>query len=247
MPTTEIRNGISYTPENRGYRPPPEQPQWRAPDVYAPALQADGDDTAVQRAHKAILHARDEHRKHLAETDAIREHLTAEGYKARLAEFQNTSAAKAVDREFENITARRDEAVANVEKVRKSLSPSGDVAAELRATRYRDRVIRQLDAKQPNERFELANALIAGATREEIGVLLQELGPYLESKGASPEWIDAAVAQVVPEYAAARATAELAEKAYQVTRTNFDFARKSFGTDRPATIFVDPSKFDPDA
>ena len=258
MPRTEIRNGISYTPEHRGYQPPPPVPEWRAPDVYAPALKTEG--TVVQQAHKTILHARDEHRKHLAQTEEIRSHLSAEGYKARLAEFQNTPcclmsrcarrrtpAAKAVDRMFEAVTARRDEAVANVAQVKRSLSPAGDAATEMRATRLRDRVIRTLDTKDQAQLFDAANQLLAGASREELGVLLQELPSYLQSRGGTADWIDDAVGQLVPEFAAARAQAKLAEQAYQIARTNVDFARKSFGTDRPATIFVDPSKFDPDA
>jgi hypothetical protein len=247
MPTTEIRNGISYTPEpeHRGYQPPPPVPEWRAPEVYAPALKTEG--TVVQQAHKTILHARDEHRKHLAQTEEIRSHLSAEGYKARLAEFQNTPAAKAVDRMFEAVTARRDEAVANVAQVKRSLSPAGDAATEMRATRLRDRVIRTLDTKDQAQLFDAANQLLAGASREELGVLLQELPAYLQSRGSTTDWLDSAVAAIVPEFAAARARAKLAEQAYQIARTNVDFAHKSFGTDRPATIFVDPSKFDPDA
>ena len=60
----------------------------------------------IQQAHKKILHARDEHQKHLAATEEIRGHLSAEGYDARLAEFQNTAAAKDVDRALESAPPR---------------------------------------------------------------------------------------------------------------------------------------------
>jgi hypothetical protein len=245
MPTWEIPNGVAYKPDLRGWQPREAPPEWREPDVTAPALSFEG--TVTQQTHATILHACNEHKKHLAQTEEIRSRLSAEGYEARLAEFKNTSAAKAVDRMFEAVTARRDEAVANVAKVKRSLSPAGDAATEMRATRLRDRVIRTLDTKDQAQLFDAANQLIAGATREELGVLLQELPAYLQSRGSTTDWLDSAVAAIVPEFAAARAQAKLAEQAYQITRTNVDFARKSFGTDRPATIFVDPSKFDPDA
>jgi vacuolar-type H+-ATPase subunit E/Vma4 len=244
MPTTEIPNGVSYTPDHRGYQPRTAAPEWRAPDVYAPALKVDG--TVVEQAHAAIVHARDEHQKHLAATDAIREHFTDEGYRARLDAFRSTSAAKEVDRALENVTARRDAAAANVDKVRKSLSPNTDTSGELRASRYLQRVIRTLDGKDGGALFESANQLISSATREELGTLLQELPAYLQSRGSTTDWIDAAVAQVVPEFATARAQLKQAESAFQVVRTNVQFVRQAFASDRPATILVDPSKYDPD-
>ena len=203
MPTTEIPNGVSYTPDRRGYQPRTAAPEWREPDVAAPAIKTEG--TVVERAHAAITHANNEFQKHLATTEAIREHLTPEGYRDRIEAFQGTSAARAVDAEFENVTARRDAAAANVEKVKRDLSPTGDTAAELRANRYLNRVIRNLDGKDGGALFESANELIAGATREELGTLLQELPSYLKSRGSTTDWIDAAVAQVVPEFATARA------------------------------------------
>jgi len=243
MSTTEIHNGISYsTPiDQRRYQEPPVQPEWRAPKVAAPALKAEG--SVVERTHKAILHARDEQRRHIAETDVLRAHFTEDGYRARLAEFANTAAAKAVDTEFAAVTAHRDAALANVDKVRRDLSKNGDTAAELRASRYRDRVIRTLDAKDSGELYSTANELISAASREELGTLLQELSPYLRARGATVDWIDEAVAQVVPEFATARAQLKRAEAAFQITRQNMGFVKQGFANGRPATIFADPSEY----
>ena len=74
MPTTEIPNGVSYTPDRRGYQPRTAAPEWREPDVYAPGLKSEG--TAVERAHAAITHANNEFQNHLATTEAISEHRT---------------------------------------------------------------------------------------------------------------------------------------------------------------------------
>ena len=140
MSITEIRNGISYTVPNdrRGYQPPPAQQEWRAPDVTAPAVKAEG--SVVQQAHKAVVHAHNEFRKHLDATEAIRGNFTEDGYRAQVAEFQNTSAAKAVDAALESVVARRDAAAEHVAKVKRDLSPPADTAGELRSTRYRDRM-----------------------------------------------------------------------------------------------------------
>jgi len=246
MPTTEIPNGISYTSDRRGYQPPPPPPPpFRAPDVAVYALKTEGG-TTVQQAHAAIQHANSEFQKHVAATDAIREHFTPEGYQAQIGRFQNTSAARAVDTALESVTARRDAAAAQVDKVKKSLSPDSDVAAELRATRYRDRMLRTLDSKDPGQLFDAANDLIAGASREEVGTLLQELPAYLQSRGSDAAWLDAAVAQHVPEYAQARAQLKQAEAAFQITRSNAKSVREAFAAGHRTVIFADPSRYDPD-
>ena len=244
MPTTEIPNGVSYSPPDyqRGYQPPLPQPEWRAPDVDAPAVKVDGN--PVQRTHAAVVHANNEFQKHLDTTQELSAHLTAEGYQARIAEFQNTSAARAVDTEFEAVTAYRDAAADNVAKVKRDLSPAGDTATELRATRYRDRVLRQLDAKDSGALFEAANGLLASATREQLGTLLEELPSYLQARGMTNiDWIDAAVAAVVPEYAAAHAELMRAEKAFVITRQNVGFVRQGFAKGRPAKFLVDPGEY----
>ena len=247
MSITEIRNGISYTVPNdrRGYQPPPAQQEWRAPDVTAPAVKAEG--SVVQQAHKAVVHAHNEFRKHLDATEAIRGNFTEDGYRAQVAVFQNTSAAKAVDAALESVVARRDAAAEHVAKVKRDLSPPADTAGELRSTRYRDRIIRQLDTKESGALFEAANELIAGATRQELSVLLEELPTYLQSRGATSDWIDARVGQVVPEYGAARQQLQRAESARQIVDYNVKSVRKGFADGRASSVFADPTRFDPDA
>jgi hypothetical protein len=247
MSITEIHNGVSYSPPSsqRGYQPPTPTPEWRAPDVAAPAVNAEG--SIVQQAHKKMVHANNEFRSHLDATEAIRANFSPEGYQAQIDAFQNTSAAKDVDRALESVTARRDAAAANVDKVRKSLSPNGDTASELRATRVSARMVRQLDAKQPGELFNEVNDMLASANREELGVLLVELPAYLQSRGSTSDWIEAAVANIVPELAAARAEHKRAEQAFQIMRTNAQHVRQGFTNGRPAAVIIDPSKYDPDA
>lgn len=127
------------------------------------------------------------------------------------------------------------------------MSPNAETAGELRASRYLQRVIRNLDGKDGGALFEEANRLVSSATREELGTLLQELPSYLQSRGSTTDWLDAAVGQVVPEFASARAEHKKAEQALQVMRTNVQFVRQAFANGRPATHLIDPARFDPDA
>jgi hypothetical protein len=241
-------NTISYRiPDSqRGYQAPTPPPVFRAPEVAAAAARTEG--TVAQQAHAAIVHGQNEFRKHIEATDRIRGNFTDAGYQAQITAFQNTSAAKSVDSALESVTARRDAAAANVAQVRKSLSPNGDVASELRATRYRDRVVRTLDAKDRGQLFTAARELLAEASREELGVLLVELPPYLQSRGSTSDWIDAEVGRIVPEYGAAQSQLNRAEQAQQIVRQNAQFARNAFATGRPATVFVPyDAAYDPDA
>jgi hypothetical protein len=91
MSITEIHNGVSYSPPSsqRGYQPPTPTPEWRAPDVAAPAVNAEG--SIVQQAHKKMVHANNEFRSHLDATEAIRANFSPEGYQAQIDAFQNTS------------------------------------------------------------------------------------------------------------------------------------------------------------
>ena len=261
MPTTEHNGVITYTPDNRGYQPPPPAaPEWRAPEPWAPAVKVEG--TPLQQDHAAITHANNEFKRHIAATEEVRANFSPEGYQAQVDAFQTTPAAKAVDRALESVTARRDAAAANVDKVRRDLSPAGDTATELRNTRYWDRTVKILDSVDNDSRLSsVTDELIANADRAQLGVLLDELEPYLQArvqKLNSPRdraqlidsyrsAIEAATARVVPEYAQARAVAKQAESAFQVMRTNVQHVRNGFANGRPAAVLIDPSKFDPDA
>ena len=109
-----------------------------------------------------------------------------------------------------------------------------------------DRVIRTLDAKDSGDLFTAANALLASASREELGTLLQELPAYLPSRGVTTDWIDAEVGRIVPEYGAAKAQLQRAESVFQITRQNANLARRSFADSSTRVIFADPTKYDPD-
>jgi hypothetical protein len=236
----------SWSPPNRGYQPPPAPPQFRAPDVSAAALNGKG--TVAQKACDSIAHAHKEYAKHIEATNAQRDNYTQQGYEHQIALFHETSAAKAVQPAVDAVHRRRDEAALKVDLARRALSPNGDAAAESRATRLRDRVIRQLDALDDNgQAFARAQQIVTDATPEELGTLLQELPAYMESRGSSSGWIEPLVAEKVPAYGQAKAQLQKADAAVQIVNLNMRHLQDAYGRGQTRTPhFTDPAGYDPD-
>jgi hypothetical protein len=195
-----------------------------------------------------------------------RRSTTPEGAKQRINEFTRTSAAKAVDAALDSVRERRDKAAARVEHLKRELSPAGDTATELRNSRYWERTVKILDNVSDHMRLSnVANDLIATADRAELGVLLQELGPYMQARIEAlnvPQnnrqrildgyvtAIEAATDKAVPEYGKAKRQLSQAEKAFQVTTHNAKLVRDCFTLGSPLAYrkpqFINASKYDPD-
>jgi hypothetical protein len=244
MPETEILNGIRWTApdERRVYQPPVPAAEFEAPRVTANAVKVDG--SVVEQAHATFTHAKTAFEKFL--NNIPREHYSADGLDAQIKKFGDTGAAKAVDEAVEQVRARADKAGAQVDKIRRDLSPNGDTAAELRATRYWNRTQAVLDTAKEGA-FGAAQKLIAEADREQLGTLLQELPSYLQSHGHTSDWIDTAVGQVVPEYAQAARQRHKAQQALTITEYNAKSLRKLFAQGYAGvSIITDARTHDPD-
>ena len=247
----EIPNGIGYKvpAEHRGYQPPQTPEPFAPPPVTAAPVRAEG--TVLEQAHAAMVHARNSFEKHVTTTNESRHHYTDEGFQQQLARFFDTPAAKDVDCAVTRVLQRRDNAAIQVDKIRKDLSPAGDAATELRASRLWLRTQRRLDSLDSGKLFGAATDLIANSSRAELGVLLEEIGPYLESRGVSTDWIDTAVGQAVPEYGSALAQLKKANQAATIVEYNSKALRDSFtnaatnGAYRKP-LFVDAGEYDPD-
>ncbi|WP_440713107.1 hypothetical protein [Gordonia sp. FQ] len=110
---------------------------------------------------------------------------------------------------------------------RADLSPDGDTAAELRATRYWARTQRVLDTKSDNDLTRAAQALVEQATPTELGTLLQELGTYLTSRGKTDLQVDLWIRERAPEVAAAHTAAITATKRRTVVEHNVAAVRRA--------------------
>ncbi|MGO8768853.1 hypothetical protein [Mycobacterium sp.] len=146
----------------------------------------------------------------------------------------------------EGVRQRRDKAQSEVDAIRRGLSPDGDVAAELRASRYWDRSRRILDSLDSGKLLGASQELLSTAHRAELATLLTELGPYFTSRGQATKWIEPAVARIVPEFGRAREQLAKADQALQVITYNAAALGRGFNQGRPPTALADPHRYDPD-
>jgi hypothetical protein len=165
---------------------------------------------------------------------------------------ETVAAAQAVDDAVARAEQRATQAAAHVDQVRKGLSPVGDAAAELRASRYWHRTERQLDGVEDGRVLEAARDLVAKANTAELGTLLEELGGYLTARGQSTDWVDGVVAEKIPELHKAREALRKAVQAKTVIQYNASQVHgRIAGTRAPngyrAPILVDVTKYDPDS
>jgi len=210
--------------------------------VTAPAANVSG--TVIEQAHAMMTHAKAQFGKHL---DSIqRDRYSAGGLREEIANFADTDAARAVDKAVEQVRQRRDQAQTQADEVHRNLSPNGDTATELRASRFWNRTKGLLDTVDTGQLLGRAQGLLTKADRAELGTLLQELAPYLTSRGQATDWIDSAVAEIVPEFSHARNQLRTADQALQITAFNAKALRRGFEKGRLPTVIVDPGKYDPD-
>lgn len=196
--------GIYDTPNNMfphraGYVRPGRADDLQPDQTATSARQFKG--TVFEQALAAIAHAQNAYQRHVDATNADKHRYSPQGYQEQITGFGETAAAKAIADHVDRVKARRDQAQAHVAQVRRTLSPDGDTAGELRATRYWNRTKAVLDAHSTPDVVTRGTELISQATPAELGTLLQELEPYCVARGvASTDWIDAAVGQSSPEY-----------------------------------------------
>ncbi|GAT04467.1 hypothetical protein [Mycolicibacterium fortuitum] len=235
----------SMYPERDNYVAPPPPDEYRIDPQPVRVRAARTEGTVLEQAHAAIVHAYNEFGKHLKAVDANKHRYSADGYREQVDAFNNTDAVKAIDQHVDRVRARRDEAQKEVNDAFRALSPNGDAAAESRATRYWNRAERLLDSTK-GDKLGVARELVAKASREELGTLLQELPTYLQSVGSPSSWIDADVATTVPEYSAAKAKLQRAEQSLQLITADANRIKQGFVARRMGVPPTNPSKYDPD-
>ena len=218
--------------------------EWRTENLPDPAPRQDGTGTVIEKAHAAMLEAQSAFTRHL---DSIRrDRYSNEGMREEIASFADTHAAHSVDTAVEQVRQRRDQAQVHLDTIRQELSPDGDTAAELRAGRYWNRSKGLLDSADSSQVLGRTKNLLAKATPAERGTLLQELASYLASRGVAADWIDSAVAEIVPEFGHAREQLRTADQALQIAKFNANALRRGFEIGRPPSAIVDAGKYDPD-
>lgn len=223
-------------------------------DVTSPAVDFTG--TVVEQAIAAINHAQNEFHRTIEKFSPERRNYTTDNWAAQLDKFADTGAYAALDHHVAQVQNRRDQAQSHLDEVRRSLSPDGDTAVELRASRFWNRSKGVLDSKQDSsEVMHTARALIAKSTPAELGTLLQELPAYCSARGVKDlNWIDDTAGTVAPEYrkaakqlAKAKQAATLVEYSARSLRRNIE-TRQERRVVLPVTMKsgVSLDKYDPD-
>jgi hypothetical protein len=219
--------------------------------------------TVTEQAYNALAHTQKIFERYVERIDTSK--FTPEGVQEVIAQFANTAAGRGFEATVNRVVENRDQAAARVEHLRRELSPAGDTATELRNSRYWARTLKILENVSDSSRLStVAEELIAKADRNELGVLLAELEPYMQTRietftGLSPDQrrrmlegykqpIEAATDKAIPEYAKAKRRHAQAEKVHQIMQFNAETMRKltssTPGSYRP--VFSDPRAYDPD-
>jgi hypothetical protein len=195
-------------------------------------------------ANRTIADTEKRFRQHLAGIDGG--DYSGDGHAKAVRSFDTAS----IDDAVAQIRQRAEDAAQEVGRIRRGLSPGGDIAAELRASRYWNRAARTLDAAGPGQLTTAATNLVVSADRAELGTLLQELGPYLSSRGQPTDWIDDAVADKVPEYRTGRRKLAKSDQSRTIVEYNARALRNAVeraheGYRQPYFVAID--RYDPDA
>jgi hypothetical protein len=239
--------GPSRPTEDRSMRLVGSDPSRRQAPTPQQQPQADATANPAADAYGAIINAAREFGQHLQVVDQHRGQLSDDGVRAHIAAFADSHAAKAVDSAVADVRARRDAAAAKRDSIFAGLSPDGDAAAELRATRDWNRAKAILDRADDGVVGTTARKAIANADPAERGVLIRELPGYCEARGVPADWLDAAVTQAVPELAAADREYRAAERAAEVVDHDAKVLKRALAEGRapdPRTL-VDPTAISP--
>lgn len=226
--------------------------------------------TAFQRARTAIEAAKTGYAKHLegnkATLSADRQRLsnirgevgpdaaalTNMEFGVRNRAFANSDAFRTMIKAVDDVRARHEQARTRLTKVRNELSPDGDTAAELRATRYWNRTKGILDScSGPNgnhsARLRIEKA-IASATPHELGTLLQEVEGYCESRKLSTaDWLDHALEKAAPDYMRAKRDVHRSSQALTLIESTASRIKTAVESGHNAPMIISlPDNYDPD-
>ena len=224
----------------------PEQPvapmQPRQPVATTSFGDVPRQDTALARAHQHMVSAADNF--DTAMTGIDRNSLTDEGLLAVVADAAErpTATIAAAERAAQDLarsTADR------IESIHNGLSSRADLAAEMRAGRTWERLRRILDGTPPNRVTGMAHQLVGNADPAELGVLAEELGPYLKSRQLPADWLTTALTDVSPELKQAAERAAKAVKAQQIVEANARSLRKAMTAARQTGSWRKPPLINP--
>lgn len=196
--------------------------------------------TAVQNAQGADSHARNEF-------DRYRRTLPASGLVEGGRQFANTPAARAADNTADAVGARLAAAQARHDQIisRLRVDPS-DAAAQTSAFRWWQRTKPLLDKETGSGLMTAISKIIDDASPDVLAAAVEELGPYVESRGQTGAYFDNLLASKLPELAAARDEVGTLTKAKDIVNHNRDSLHAAYqrGYQPPPPVRADPYDVD---
>lgn len=223
-----------------GHAEPPRQPATPQPQPQ----------TVVGQAFAAIANASKAFGDTVAEVAANRD-LNEQGQLNALAAFAQTPIAKSVDVAEQVVADREAQAQAQYDSARAALVKPLDAAGETRATRYRDRLERELDSAKrpgsPRTPIAVAQDAVRDATAEQLSVVVAELPSLLGQHGVpAGAWLDQLLREKLPELAAAQQELQTAQRGRQTISTAANMVRNAITKGHPVPPEVldslDPAK-----
>jgi hypothetical protein len=156
--------------------------------------------------------------------------LTKQGYLDRVASVRNSDAARLLDLAEDADARRVTEARERYAAVMASKRTEGDIAEELRRSRYAERVHRHLDAAEgEGVKTAVAVKLVEDASPSELSVLLEELPTRLDNTA----WLPEKLKQVDPELADAAMELRKAEQCHAISQYQIGAVRRGFDSGVP--------------
>jgi hypothetical protein len=157
--------------------------------------------------------------------------ITEQGARERKAAIRTSPAATAVDIAEQTVRRREAEARQRYGDRIEALTQPGDAAAELRNTRYLQRVDRELAAADSTgQKLATAQRLMEKARGAELGLLAEDLPSRFPG---NTEWIEAKLIEVDPELGKAATEVRLATECGQMARYAAGRVRHGFATGDP--------------
>ncbi len=139
------------------------------------------------------------------------------------------------------VAGMRDEAQAEVDKVRNNLVPQRDTAAEIKAQRDWARAERLLDsAGSDGQRAAMAQQMLQQiADPAEFATAVEEFGPYLQAHGQPTQWLEQTITERIPALGEARQQLSRAERELAVAKFNADQQKRALARGDRAKHLVD--------
>jgi hypothetical protein len=221
-------NATHHAPDGLGRQPQP---------VYTTSRPVG--DTVAEQAVNHIASTNEAFRSFVDECEADKAQYTAEGHAQRVQGFQKTEAFKGIDSHVEAVEAHVAELEASRANVIAGLSPAGDAAQESRNDRAWAAALRTLDATENvGELSAKAAKVIENAPEGTRGVILEQIRPYLDSRGCPTAVVDTTTAKVAPELAAVDAELAQAVKHQAVVKYDANTVKAAIAGGRPAVKVV---------